>query len=139
MSDRNGEIIELLGELVELTILDEGSAQSFRVRAYENAMHELELVRDDISAMSVKQLTGGIEALFKANGVTGIKGRGRLLSGGRVEVTSEDGTEVLSAENVILATGSTPIELPFAKFDGDRIVDSAGALAFDAVPRRWPA
>lgn len=56
MSDRNREIIELLGELVELSILDEGSSQSFRVRAYENAMHELELVRDDISTMSVKEL-----------------------------------------------------------------------------------
>jgi dihydrolipoamide dehydrogenase len=84
----------------------------------------------------VEQLTGGIEALFKANDVTGIKGRGRLLSGGRVEVTSQDGSEVLTAENVILATGSTPIELPFARFDGDRIVDSAGALAFDSAPKR---
>jgi DNA polymerase (family 10) len=56
VSDRNSEIIELLAELVELTILDEGSSQSFRVRAYENAMHELELVRDDISEMSEKQL-----------------------------------------------------------------------------------
>jgi dihydrolipoamide dehydrogenase len=96
----------------------------------------------DVGAMQarkrgiVEQLTGGIEALFKANNVTGIKGRGRLLSGGRVEVTSADGTEILTAENVILATGSTPIELPFAKFDGSRIVDSAGALAFDAVPQR---
>jgi dihydrolipoamide dehydrogenase len=84
----------------------------------------------------VEQLTGGIEALFKANNVTGIKGRGRLLSGGRVEISGADGTEVLTAENVILATGSTPIELPFARFDGSRIVDSAGALAFDSVPGR---
>jgi dihydrolipoamide dehydrogenase len=84
----------------------------------------------------VEQFTGGIEALFKANDVTGIKGRGRLLSGGRVEVTNQDGSEVLTAENVILATGSTPIELPFARFDGNRIVDSAGALAFNSVPKR---
>ena len=84
----------------------------------------------------VEQLTGGIEALFKANGVTGIKGRGRLLKGNRIEVTGADGSETISAENVILATGSTPIELPFAKFDGTRIVDSAGALEFDAVPGR---
>ncbi len=56
MTDRNVEITALLAELVELTALDEGSAQSFRVRAYENALHELELVRDDIAAMSEKQL-----------------------------------------------------------------------------------
>jgi dihydrolipoamide dehydrogenase len=84
----------------------------------------------------VDQLTGGIEALFKANGVNGIKGRGRLLKDRRVEVSSAEGTQLLNAEHVILATGSTPIELPFAKFDGERIVDSSGALAFDAVPQR---
>ncbi|HUF72427.1 MAG TPA: dihydrolipoyl dehydrogenase [Gammaproteobacteria bacterium] len=84
----------------------------------------------------VEQFTGGIEALFKANGVTGIKGRGRLLKGNRIEVTGTDGSETIAAENVVLATGSTPIELPFAKFDGARIVDSAGALEFDAVPGR---
>jgi dihydrolipoyl dehydrogenase len=84
----------------------------------------------------VEQLTGGVDALFKANGVTGIKGRGRLLKGNRVEVAGADGSETLSAENVILATGSTPIELPFAKFDGKHIVDSAGALEFDSVPGR---
>jgi dihydrolipoamide dehydrogenase len=84
----------------------------------------------------VEQLTGGIEALFKASGVTGIKGRGRLLKDGQVEVTGADGTRTLAADNVILATGSIPIELPFAKFDGKHIVDSSGALEFDTVPAR---
>jgi dihydrolipoamide dehydrogenase len=85
----------------------------------------------------VKQLTSGIEALFKANGVMAIKGRGRVLKGNRVEVAGHDGsTQVLAAKQIILATGSTPIELPIAKFDGDRIVDSAGALEFDKVPVR---
>lgn len=96
----------------------------------------------DVAAMQmrkgriVEQLTGGIEALFKANGVTGIKGRGRLLKDGQVEVSGADGTETLAADNVILATGSTPVELPFAKFDGKHIVDSSGALEFDSVPGR---
>ena len=84
----------------------------------------------------VQQLTVGIEALFKANGVIGIKGRGRLLQDKLVEVTTEEGTETIKAGSVILATGSTPIELPFAKFDGKFIIDSSGALAFDEVPRR---
>ena len=96
----------------------------------------------DISAMQarkrgiVEQLTGGIEALFKANGVSGIKGRGRLLKDNSVEVSGPEGTETLQAEHVILATGSAPIELPFAKFDGTHIVDSAGALAFESAPAR---
>jgi dihydrolipoamide dehydrogenase len=96
----------------------------------------------DVEAMQarkrgiVKQLTQGIEAMFKAGGVTGFKGRGKLLAGNRVEVTTDAGVEVLEAQHVVLATGSTPIELPIAKFDGRRIVDSTGALAFNNVPKR---
>jgi dihydrolipoamide dehydrogenase len=84
----------------------------------------------------VKQLTSGIEAMFKAGGVTAYKGRGKLLAGNRVEVTTDSGVETLAAKHVVIATGSTPIELPIAKFDGQRIVDSTGALAFKAVPKR---
>jgi dihydrolipoamide dehydrogenase len=96
----------------------------------------------DVEAMQarkrgiVKQLTSGIEAMFKAGNVTGFKGRGKLLSGNRVEVTTDSGVETLAAQHVIIATGSTPIELPIAKFDGTRIVDSTGALAFNNVPKR---
>jgi dihydrolipoamide dehydrogenase len=84
----------------------------------------------------VKQLTSGIEAMFKAANVTAIKGRGKLLAGNRVEITTDAGVETVSATHVLLATGSTPIELPIAKFDGKRIVDSTGALAFTSVPKR---
>ena len=84
----------------------------------------------------VKQLTSGIEAMFKAAGVTAIKGRGRLLGGNRIEITTEGGVRTISAEHVVLATGSVPIELPIAKFDGRRIVDSTDALEFSAVPKR---
>ena len=84
----------------------------------------------------VKQLTSGIETMFKAAGVVGIKGRGKLLAGNRVEVQTDDGVQTLGATHVVLATGSVPIELPIAKFDGKRIVDSEGALAFTSVPRR---
>ena len=96
----------------------------------------------DIEAMQlrkrgiVKQLTSGIEAMFKAGGVTGIKGRGKLLAGNRVEVTTDAGVETLQAQHVVLATGSTPVELSIAKFDGKHIVDSTGALDFDDVPKR---
>jgi dihydrolipoamide dehydrogenase len=84
----------------------------------------------------VKQLTSGIEAMFKAANVAAIKGRGKLLAGNRVEITTDAGVETVSANHVVLATGSTPIELPIAKFDGQRIVDSTGALAFTSVPKR---
>lgn len=88
-------------------------------------------------ASIVRQLTGGIAGLFKANKVDGLVGHGRLLAGKQVEFTAVDGSvDVIDAGKVILATGSTPIELPFAKYDGENIVDSWSALEFDAVPGR---
>jgi dihydrolipoamide dehydrogenase len=85
----------------------------------------------------VKTMTQGILALFKAAGVTPLQGHGRLLPGRRVEYTAHDGTRrELTAKNVILASGSSPLELRSAPFDGKRIVDSWGALEFDAVPKR---
>ena len=90
----------------------------------------------------VKGMTGGIAALFRSNGVTGLPGRGRLLSapatGDRqVEYTAFDGSKkTLSAGTVILASGSVPVELKSVPQDGQRIVDSWGALEFDSVPAR---
>jgi dihydrolipoamide dehydrogenase len=85
----------------------------------------------------VKQFTGGVTMLFKANKVTPYFGTGKLLKGNEVEITGNDGSkQTISATNVILASGSVPIELPFAKFDGKHIVDNAGALDFTEVPKR---
>ena len=97
----------------------------------------------DIAAMQkrragiVRQLTGGIAGLFKANKVEGLVGHGKLLAGKKVEFTPVDGDpEVIEAKNVILASGSVPIELPFAKFDGENIIDSWDALELESVPKR---
>ncbi|PZQ18638.1 MAG: dihydrolipoyl dehydrogenase [Rhodanobacter denitrificans] len=85
----------------------------------------------------VKQFTGGVAMLFKANKIKPFAGKGRLLKDRQVEVTAADGsTQTLSGTNVVIATGSAPIELPFAKFDGEHIVDNAGALDFAATPKR---
>ncbi|MGH8235100.1 MAG: dihydrolipoyl dehydrogenase [Rhodanobacteraceae bacterium] len=85
----------------------------------------------------VKQFTGGVALLFKANKVTPFFGTGKLLKGNNVEVTGADGgKQSLQAANVILATGSVPIELPFAKFDNKYILDNAGALDMDKTPKR---
>ncbi len=85
----------------------------------------------------VKQFTGGVALLFKANKIASFFGKGRLLKERAVEVTLPDGKkQVISATNVVIATGSAPIELPFARFDGKHIVDNAGALEFDSVPKR---
>ena len=90
----------------------------------------------------VKQFTGGVAQLFKANKITAYLGTGKLLGsdkdrGNQVEITGADGKkETISATNVILASGSVAIELPFAKFDGKTIVDNVGALDFANVPKR---
>jgi dihydrolipoamide dehydrogenase len=85
----------------------------------------------------ISQLTGGIAGLFKANGVVPLYGTGKLLSGKRVELTDNEGAvTILETENVILASGSLPIEIPVAPVDGNLIVDSTGALEIDSVPKR---
>lgn len=85
----------------------------------------------------VSQLTGGITQLFKANGVTAIQGRGRLLAGKQVEVENAAGEKSLyEAENIILATGSVPVAIPPAPLHPGVVVDSTGALAFSSVPAR---
>jgi dihydrolipoamide dehydrogenase len=85
----------------------------------------------------VRQFTGGITQLFKANKVTPYAGFGRLLPDRQVEITAHDGSKsIIAGTNVILATGSKPIELPFAKFDNKSILDNQGALDLDAVPKR---
>jgi dihydrolipoamide dehydrogenase len=88
-------------------------------------------------ASVVKTMTGGITALFKANGVVGYQGHGRLLPGNKVLVTGADGAEkTLEAKHVVLASGSVPVRLKSTPHDGKYIVDSWNALEFDAVPRR---
>ena len=87
--------------------------------------------KDDI----VKKLTGGISGLFAANKVTTIAGRGKVIAGNKVKVTYANGDlEVVESKNIIIATGSSPIEIPSAKFDDKNILDSTGALEIDSVP-----
>jgi len=88
--------------------------------------------KDDV----VGRLTGGIAGLFKANKVTSFHGRGKLLAGKKVEISSGKKTTVISADSIILATGSRPIDIPSAPVDNKNIVDSTGALDFDKVPKK---
>jgi dihydrolipoamide dehydrogenase len=86
----------------------------------------------------VLQLTNGIGALFKANGVEWLKGHGKLLADRQVEITARDGSvDVVGADHVIIATGSRPIDIGAAPADNAEglIVDSTGALDFRVVPK----
>ena len=82
----------------------------------------------------VSNLTKGIEFLFKKNKITRYKGFGRVKSSHEVELKTEKETQVLKAKNIMLACGSVPAELPFAKWDGEVIVSSTEALSFPKVP-----
>ena len=85
----------------------------------------------------VSQLTGGVSGLLKANGVSVITGSAVLLAGRQVEVTDASGEKSThTADNIVLAAGSEPAAIPPAPVDGDRVVDSTGALCFEAVPKR---
>jgi dihydrolipoamide dehydrogenase len=96
----------------------------------------------DISAMMahkdkvVNELTQGISSLFKANGVTSINGRGKLLAQNKVEITTAGSSkrDIIEAEHIILAPGSIPADIASVPVDNNIIVDSSGALAFDEVP-----
>ena len=88
-------------------------------------------------AKIVKASTQGISGLLKGAGAVALQGHGRLLPGNKVEYTAVDGTQQeLTAKHVVLASGSVPMELKSVPFDGANVVDSWGALEFDAVPRR---
>ena len=86
-------------------------------------------------AESVSALTKGIEFLFKKNKADWIKGAGKIVGTGKVQVTAEDGSvTILEARNIVIATGSEPSSLPGVTVDQQRIVDSTGALTLPEVP-----
>ena len=117
-----------------------------RLHAAEHGV-QYDGVRFDLGAMMkrkdevVGQNTKGVEFLFRKNKVTWAKGRGTVRSAGAgqnlVDVTAADGTVTQYApKHVILATGSVPIELPFLKFDEQRVLSNVGALTIPEVPKR---
>lgn len=119
-------------------------------RQYHNLIHSFavhgitaENPKIDIGTMIgrkdkiVNQFTGGITQLFKANKVNTISGFASVKADRVVSIKAQDGSlSEITGKHIILATGSTPIELPFAKFDNEFILDNAGALDISAVPKR---
>jgi dihydrolipoamide dehydrogenase len=81
----------------------------------------------------VKQLTGGVATLFKANGIEWVKGVGRFKDANTIAV---EGGEDVSFKSAVVATGSSPLWPPIEGLDSERCVDSTGMLAQTEVPRR---
>jgi dihydrolipoamide dehydrogenase len=85
----------------------------------------------------VKTFNTGVRSLMKTNKVTVIEGFGTITAPGKVSIkSSNDQTQEIETKNIVIATGSAPVELPFAKFDGKTIVSSTEALAFTEAPKK---
>ncbi len=120
------------------------SSELFYAAGHSFEAHGIETgpVRLNLSSMMarkdriVRELTDGVALLMKRNKVSVLKGRGILKGPGRVVVEGGAATLEAGAKAVVIATGGAPVELPFLKFDGKRVVTSTDALAFGEVPKR---
>jgi dihydrolipoamide dehydrogenase len=89
--------------------------------------------KDDV----VQKLVGGVSQLAKARKITVVTGAASFTSANTIRVATSPGdSKELTAKNIVIATGSAPVELPVLKFDGKTIVSSDHAIAFDAIPKK---
>src|SRR5947209_1882816 len=85
----------------------------------------------------VKTFNSGVRSLMKTNKVTVFEGLGTISAPGKVSIKSSSGeTQEIETKNIVIATGSAAVELPFAKFDGTTIVSSTEALEFTEPPKK---
>lgn len=82
----------------------------------------------------VRRLNGGVSGLLKKARVKMVAGRAKFRDGKTVEVETETGLQVIRAENIVVATGSVPVELPFLPFGGP-VISSTEALSLTSVPK----
>jgi dihydrolipoamide dehydrogenase len=118
------------------------SSEHFHLARHGFATHGIRAtVELDLPAMMarktkvVRDLTRGVEGLFRKNKVTWVKGTARLRSAGEIEVAGDE-PQNLAAKRVLIATGSKPARLPGIEYDGRRIVHSTDALTLAEVPKR---
>ena len=116
---------------------------------YENALHNFEdhgisvegKIKLDLDKMMsrkssvVEQTTKGLEYLMNKNDVTVFHGFGSFKDESTIEINTDGKTQTIKGNNIIIATGSKPTKLPFADFDGERIISSTEALKLSEVPK----
>jgi dihydrolipoyl dehydrogenase len=122
------------------------SSDHFRFAKKEAAKHGImiENATVDLNKMlqrkdkAVKTINTGVRSLMKTNKVMTFEGLGTITARGKVSVKGSDGnTQEVETKNIIIATGSVPVEFPFAKFDGQTIVSSTEALCFTETPKKF--
>ncbi|MGI4748843.1 MAG: dihydrolipoyl dehydrogenase [Janthinobacterium lividum] len=119
------------------------SSENFHEAAEGFAAHGIIIgeVKLDLARMHARkaEVVGanvkGVEFLFKKNGVTWLKGAGRISATNTVEVSGEGGAKSFRAKSIVIATGSDSISLPGLAIDEKRIVSSTGALELESVPK----
>ena len=116
---------------------------------YENALHNFEdhgisvdgKIKLDLDKMMsrkssvVEQTTKGLEYLMSKNDITVYYGLGSFKDKSTIEINADGKTQTIKGNNIIIATGSKPTKLPFADFDGERIISSTEALKLSEVPK----
>jgi dihydrolipoamide dehydrogenase len=121
------------------------SSEHFLFAQKHAAEHGIKIdgVSIDIPAMLKKKdgivakMTGGVALLAKARKITVITGSASFVSANTVRVaTSASESSELTAKNIVIATGSAPVELPFMKFDGKTVISSTEALTLTEVPKK---
>jgi len=119
------------------------SSEHFDLARHGFAQHGIRAtVELDLPAMMkrkdgvVRDLTRGVEGLFRRAGIERVEGTGRIARPGLVEVATAGGTRALETRRILVATGSKAAALPGIPFDGRRIVHSTDALALPEVPKR---
>ncbi|WP_175994821.1 dihydrolipoyl dehydrogenase [Burkholderia vietnamiensis] len=124
------------------------SSEEFENTSHHLADHGITVdgVKIDVAKMLgrkdaiVEKMTSGIEFLFKKNKITWLKGHGKFTgktdAGVQIEVSGEGEAEVVTAKNVIIATGSKARHLPNIPVDNKIVSDNEGALRFDSVPKK---
>ena len=85
---------------------------------------------------TVDQLRAGVQHLMRANKIKVFNGLGMLAGDSKVRIKEKNDETVLTGKHIIIATGSSSIELPFLQFDGETVVSSDQAIAFDTVPEK---
>ena len=120
------------------------STEMYHFTGYGAEAHGIDLTNLSISieklmakkSKTVDQLRGGVLHLMKANKIKVFRGLGMLAGDRKVRIKEKSDETVITGKNIIIATGSATIELPFLKFDGETVVSSDQAIAFDRVPEK---
>ena len=132
-----------VGCIPSKALLDSSEHYHNAVKKFESHGIDIENLKVNFSRMVerkqevVDQTTAGVQFLMDKNKIDVYTGLGAFESENVITITGEKGTEKIEAEKVIIATGSKPTELPFAKFDKERIISSTEALELKEVPKHF--